>query len=1044
MRGRYRKKSRPEAQAEIRFKQDRFDGGLNNDVPASKIQANELALLENFVAYPDYLEGRSGSQKYSDTALPGSGTIRGYIFHPSAKIHVLHRGTGLWTAAVGMGSWTQVTKENNGYEDYVVNPSVTISGDAAGQLSVATFSLWGLNTSNSNAGVLYWGLTNSGSTRTLSIYKDSAGSNLVARGTRTGDGYINCTQQNGSGLGFSISVTYTTDDVTISANTINSLTLPSGSLVPDSYSAKMIIYKEDVVMFSVDNGILYIDISRNKIFTLNTMADGGDNVILPITDSGTQGSGTPYGRRYIYTLSRITDSSGVPDFTKTRLTGTLALETKATPIWKNTSVTNTNRDYGEHWVASPISSSATHSVDLTGGGDVDYGLMQYVPITKYAKAAYTHISVYGTLDIGVNGIDPITGAGNNREIYVWLYDVAMTSSSFTDSKSDDELRAALLGGFGLQTRFWTELPSSDTGDINNGFIYAAVRDGIKVYYGQLPKPEYIGYYHSAFQFYTFDDGVKEVRRFSDAFVIICSRSTYVSYPNINQQVSGVESIFVVKSFQLVSYSIGIVDYTSIAEIDNASFIAHCSDHSIRIFENGIWGATDFSDLRVGSLIKKIHTGSVAGYFAGVYLLWYRATTSESTVTTTCLRLGLKRESGSGWSKVTGSSWVFPALFAGVQTINDTNSVQRLLVLDQAGSAFYWVETFDGFTGSSLTKYFKDKVAVAGTGGTAITPKLRLREVTAEEESHTLYHEETHIYTRPSATSYESGFALDVNAYVDGSSTILDLADDANIPSGGSYGPGDIQFFERIPGKRIQLEFTFATSGLRITGIDSHYQSHDVSEIGAGPAESLEASYQADLSGSSNIKHWLTRPRNLLNRATGTNYTLAGTAPTNTTGPDGKSYGLSFVSGASYSQADTTSYSDFTIMFWIKSITIVNGRVVFLDGTNDFYVTFISNTEIDINGNSEPGNISSIASGWHHFAIVRSGSTVSVYQNGVADAAYTVATARGGTTTSFNSGGSACQLYDIRVFNDAISAGAVDYYYDSVNTTNTGKKVLPIV
>lgn len=90
-------------------------------------------------------------------------------------------------------------------------------GDAHEQLS--DWSVTGATMSNTDAGTLYWNLTNSGSTRTVNAYKDSAeaAGDLVLQGTSSGDGTITLAEQNSSGLSGSVTVAYTTDD-TDSAN----------------------------------------------------------------------------------------------------------------------------------------------------------------------------------------------------------------------------------------------------------------------------------------------------------------------------------------------------------------------------------------------------------------------------------------------------------------------------------------------------------------------------------------------------------------------------------------------------------------------------------------------------------------------------------------------------------------------------------------------------------------------------------------------------------------------------------------------------------
>lgn len=92
------------------------------------------------------------------------------------------------------------------------------AGDAAGQL--ASWSLSGVTLVNSDDGVLYFDLADAAGDRTVNLYSDSAGLTKVATGTRTGDGAITLTAFGGSGITGSVTVTYTTDDLTVSANTL--------------------------------------------------------------------------------------------------------------------------------------------------------------------------------------------------------------------------------------------------------------------------------------------------------------------------------------------------------------------------------------------------------------------------------------------------------------------------------------------------------------------------------------------------------------------------------------------------------------------------------------------------------------------------------------------------------------------------------------------------------------------------------------------------------------------------------------------------------
>lgn len=100
----------------------------------------------------------------------------------------------------------------------VVDVEVTEAGDASDQLSAWIIN--GITSSNSNIFVLYYKLTNAGSVRTVTIYKDSAGSNEIATGSVTNDGSITLAASNDSGITGSVTVAYSGDDTTISANTL--------------------------------------------------------------------------------------------------------------------------------------------------------------------------------------------------------------------------------------------------------------------------------------------------------------------------------------------------------------------------------------------------------------------------------------------------------------------------------------------------------------------------------------------------------------------------------------------------------------------------------------------------------------------------------------------------------------------------------------------------------------------------------------------------------------------------------------------------------
>jgi len=104
---------------------------------------------------------------------------------------------------------------------------IELIGDENSQLD--NLSLTGLTidepqfgtTGNTDNGVLYWNLTDTGGTRTFSIYSDSAKTTLVAQYTGSDGLGVTVAEQGGSGLSGTVDLAYTADD-TDSSNRINS------------------------------------------------------------------------------------------------------------------------------------------------------------------------------------------------------------------------------------------------------------------------------------------------------------------------------------------------------------------------------------------------------------------------------------------------------------------------------------------------------------------------------------------------------------------------------------------------------------------------------------------------------------------------------------------------------------------------------------------------------------------------------------------------------------------------------------------------------
>ncbi len=1023
MPGRHRSESKEEATGVLTFRQRAWEGGENSDLPASVIAPNEVPLLQDLVAFPGFLEGHSGSKKYTATALPGTGAIYAWRQHPVSKKWLLHRGSKLWMADVAMTSWAEVVDWSYG------NSYAAVAGDTGSQLFQPY--LRGVTASNSNAGVTYWTLTNAATTRTFSVYKDAAHTQLVARGTRSGNGNLHFQAQNTSGLSGTVFVTYTGDD-TDAANTLTTVASNSFGIAGPSTIKDL---DKDFVIAAKFIGLsnartVQVNLTTGKFFnlsdasTLNVLYDGRK----PLVGSGSQSGGTPYGYRFIYTYCRIVDANGDPAFSSSRITATLEKESAANTFLTQLG-TDFQVDYGEFWVANPISAANPLTIHPTDDGTLDGNLLAIA-----ADSHWTHCGLYQVLDIGTNGIDPTSGAGNNREIYIWCGDFDITSPTWSITKTDDELRTIYGSGFGLRTRGWRDLPPGEVLEVTANFLYQAVRGDNQVPYSQLGAKELAGAYQPGFQVLRLDGSIQAIAKSANMVTFIgnnkCWRSSPSVYKDMGPKGDGLAlaSVFQLRHFVPVDGPIGVTDWSSLTEVETGTFIAHCSDHTIRTWDGMAW-SKDLASRKVRRLIRTLVEGSAGGYFAGAFLLWYR-NDSAAAYNNKCLRFAFGGDAGEGWSRLARSTWVFPPLYAGAAQCIDANGVTRLLALDSVDGAFYWIETFDSHEGSGLTKQWKDKIAVDGSGGTDIPPAARFRERVGSKESNTLTHQETHLQVRPvdEEAGYLAGFQVSISGYADGNPTAIETV--ANVPK-----TGDISFWKEHRGHRLQTSLSFTTSKFRLVGIESRDLEDDRRALGLGAAETDEAGYQRALGAT--LKHWLTRFSLRLNRARGALYALGGSLPAFVTGPDGRDFAVSFSAGQSLSQADATTYGDFTALFWVKGLA--TGNKVFQFAGSTFYVSFPSATQISINGTTRAVN--SIASGWHGFALVRVGSTVSVYQAGTLLGTVTVAGSFGGTSLTLNPDTGALQLFDFRMLTATLSAAAVAYYTADV-LTNAGGKVLP--
>lgn len=256
-------------------------------------------------------------------------------------------------------------------------------------------------------------------------------------------------------------------------------------------------------------------------------------------------------------------------------------------------------------------------------------------------------------------------------------------------------------------------------------------------------------------------------------------------------------------------------------------------------------------------------------------------------TNKCIKYGFNVMQGYGFSEKS-SSYCYPEARVPGINIVDTNDQVHHLIMDYRTGRFYDISMYDGPTGLNITKYYKDKVNVSGSGGTDLTPKVGFKEDTGESESFFIRNPKIFLGLRPqneanrNATGYDSngypsGIEFDMSVYVDGNPTTSSVtAENISMPK------HEIIFDRNVEANRIQAELVANKSGFRVVKEETKYVVYDKPKD-PDSRKMNEDTWQLNL--ASDLSCWLTRGGTALkDKATGETY--SGTA-TQITGPDSK-------------------------------------------------------------------------------------------------------------------------------------------------------------
>jgi hypothetical protein len=763
-------------------------------------------------------------------------------------------------------------------------------------------------------------------------------------------------------------------------------------------------FGEDALLFvgSADIYYLLLRNNGNKLFKINLWQPL--DVTLEVIPAGADLQ-APYRYKYAYTFSLIVNDADGTIASGDRLAAGTEIIWESPPVLSAENVRPDLSYFREVDRVEPISSTSTQ--------DLFMGLIDSARITgggKWALGSVSHISWYRTVDFGQNGV-------NNEYVdqYGWVGDALIDVNTpgltmLADEKTDEQVIGNTLTTFlKLSNIEWSPLKvdvtaaakTSAVGIVSEAFVFCANKNGKTLAYSQRVNDALVGF-HAPFQEHEFDDGIRVFGSTPDVLTIACNNTTHIATLTSFVSAGVLQSDFVLDHFDEVDAYIGVQEESTFVEVEQGTYIALCSDKSVRIWEGNGW-SRDLALDKVGTLISKATVGlSKAVYSNGAYILWID--TIASGVVNTCLRLSLKRSSGTGWTKYGGANWPPPstegiALFNGDNFLTSDGINLNLTYVIDPNDTIYWIDPFNGPEGSSINgiaieSYYADKVSAGDPNGFDIKCTLKVKEITGSMESYHIIHQESHTYMRdlvdpeknaPPPISYPA-LKIDARAYVDG---FL-----ARVETAGQVNSGDdIQFWYRVEGDRISIEFETNRSGHQMRRNDSRFRVQDILRPGRGMSNTVSETFQSDF--QDDLKLWnFTRPEPFLDRVGLSK--LSANGKTTVLAPDNRNFGVTLVSTnllpAPFIKTNTVVFNAFTYNVWIKTPTFTGTSEVILlkinGGAQALTITINSGNFVETvefggsvaidDPSTGPGNVN----GWSQLLFVRQANAaiMNVYQN----------------------------------------------------------------
>jgi len=372
---------------------------------------------------------------------------------------------------------------------------------------------------------------------------------------------------------------------------------------------------------------------------------------------------------------------------------------------------------------------------------------------------------------------------------------------------------------------------------------------------------------------------------------------------------------------------------------------------------------------------------------------------DASVTNQCWRYGFSRRQGFGFMKVTGDAWPYPPARVGILRMYDEDNYPHLLVLNHKNGLIYDIATYDGPDNSGLAKVWKDAVETDGSGGTEIAPLVQFPEDVAQDEDDFLKSDLGYYWTRPISEDKRGASGYDANGYPDGLTVQDDIYSDGERTTADataekiSLPNHRYKFDTLVRGYRLIRSFSADRGPFSLLG-RKHMYWRDDEPAAPDNIVSSEDGYQSEFAQP---VYWLGYSRgSLIDRANGSEVTPSGASYSRVEGPDGVSNSALQLTGALTLGSMTISSG--TLLLWStgSSLTITIG------GATVGALTRVGDT----------------STGWSLY-----------YATGV--------TGNGSVViTPYNS----ADIFDVRGFSSTISANALTYLYNNVNSGD--KNMLP--